>query len=139
MHMTKVKYLKQIIILLKKYDIKLIKIKTKKLNILVKNNENNENNITIKNNISKKIQPEEKITIITSPIVGTFYSSPSPNDNPFVNKGDFINPGDTICIIEAMKTLNEIKSEYKGIIEEIFIKNETVVEYNQKLFKIKHV
>lgn len=74
---------------------------------------------------------------ITSPMVGTFYSAPSPDAEPFVKVGQDINKGTKVCIIEAMKLMNEIESEYDGEIAEICVNNEDVVEYGKPLFKIK--
>ncbi|PKM51121.1 MAG: acetyl-CoA carboxylase biotin carboxyl carrier protein [Firmicutes bacterium HGW-Firmicutes-7] len=75
--------------------------------------------------------------IVKSPIVGTFYSSSSPENPPFVKKGHKVKKGDTLCIIEAMKLMNEIDADVEGEVVEILICNEEVVEYNQPLFKIK--
>ncbi|NTV68221.1 MAG: acetyl-CoA carboxylase biotin carboxyl carrier protein [Chlorobaculum sp.] len=74
---------------------------------------------------------------IHSPIVGTFYRSPSPDSLPFVNEGDKVKPGDPLCIIEAMKLMNEIESEVSGTIVEVLIENGQPVEYNQVLFRVK--
>jgi acetyl-CoA carboxylase biotin carboxyl carrier protein len=74
---------------------------------------------------------------IHSPIVGTFYRSPSPDSLPFVNEGDRIKPGDAICIIEAMKLMNEIEAEISGTIVDILVENGQPVEYNQVLFRVK--
>ena len=73
---------------------------------------------------------------IVSPMPGTFYSAPSPEAESFVKAGDSIKKGDTLCIIEAMKIMNEIEAESAGIISEILINNGDPVEYNQPLFKI---
>jgi acetyl-CoA carboxylase biotin carboxyl carrier protein len=73
---------------------------------------------------------------IDSPIVGTFYRSPSPDAKSFVNVGDRVNPETVVCIVEAMKVLNEIKAEKSGIISEILVENATPVEYGQPLFVI---
>ena len=70
---------------------------------------------------------------ICSPMVGTYYSSSSPNAAPFVKPGDEIKEGDTICIIEAMKTMNKIKSDRSGRVKELPVANGTPVEYNQAL------
>jgi len=72
--------------------------------------------------------------IITSPMPGTFYRSSSPDADPFVKEGDQIVNGDTLCIIEAMKIMNEIESEHKGTIQKVLVKNGTPVEYDQPLF-----
>ncbi|MDX8412734.1 MAG: acetyl-CoA carboxylase biotin carboxyl carrier protein [Mariprofundales bacterium] len=73
---------------------------------------------------------------MTSPMVGTFYQSPSPDAESFVQVGDRVNKGDTLCIIEAMKLMNEIEAEYSGTIEAILIENATPVEFGQPLFVV---
>ena len=75
--------------------------------------------------------------IIKSPIVGTFYRSPSPQSPPFVNTGDRVEPDTVVCIIEAMKLMNEIMAETMGVIAEIYVQNGQPVEYGQPLFGIK--
>lgn len=87
------------------------------------------------------IIPEEKTeikagNIVYAPMVGTFYEGSSPLKPPFVKVGDKVKKGDVICIIEAMKIMNEITSQYDGEIAEILIENESMVEYNQPLFRI---
>ena len=74
---------------------------------------------------------------IHSPIVGTFYRSPSPDSPPFVSTGDKIKAGEVICIIEAMKLMNEIEAEVSGTIVDILVENGQPVEYNQVLFRVK--
>ncbi|WP_296227539.1 acetyl-CoA carboxylase biotin carboxyl carrier protein [Ralstonia sp. UBA689] len=74
--------------------------------------------------------------IVTSPMVGTFYRSPSPGAAAFVNVGDTVKEGQTLCIIEAMKLLNEIEADKAGVIKEILIENGQAVEYGQPLFVI---
>lgn len=76
-------------------------------------------------------------SIITSPMVGTFYSSASPESAPFVEIGDTISKGKVICIIEAMKLMNEIESEFNGIVIERLVNDGDMVEYGQPLFKVK--
>tara|TARA_B100001094_G_scaffold15599_1_gene13433 strand:+ start:58 stop:516 length:459 start_codon:yes stop_codon:yes gene_type:complete len=73
---------------------------------------------------------------ILSPMPGTFYVASSPEADPFVKVGDSIKKGETLCIIEAMKIMNEIEAENNGVISEVLIKNGDPVEYNQPLFKI---
>ena len=73
---------------------------------------------------------------ILSPMPGTFYSAPTPDDPPFISKGDKVKKGQVLCIIEAMKIMNEIESEIDGIVSDIKIDNGSPVEYNQKLFLI---
>ena len=74
---------------------------------------------------------------IKSPMVGTFYEAPSPGSKPFVSIGDNIKAGDTLCIIEAMKMLNQIESDKSGVIKAILTENGQPVEYNQVLFVIE--
>ena len=74
------------------------------------------------------------VNAITSPMVGTFYSSPSPDAKSFVEVGDTIKVGDVVCIIEAMKTMNKIKSEKNGKVKAIPVENGNPVEFGQKLF-----
>lgn len=94
--------------------------------------------VKAENNIVKEeISCEENYQIIKSPMVGTFYSSSSPNADPFVKIGDKVKKGQVVCIIEAMKLMNEIESEYDGEIVEICVNNNDVVEYGMPLFKIK--
>jgi acetyl-CoA carboxylase biotin carboxyl carrier protein len=73
---------------------------------------------------------------ITSPMVGTFYSSPSPTAPPFVNVGDHVNIGQTVCIIEAMKLMNDMPTEVAGKIVKVLVENGTTVEYGQPLFMV---
>lgn len=80
--------------------------------------------------------PAPEGTIVASPTVGVFYTSPSPDSKPFVEVGDRVKKGDTLCIIEAMKLMNEIPAETDGIVAEICAGNGQVVEYNQPLFRI---
>lgn len=74
--------------------------------------------------------------VITSPMVGTFYRAPSPGAAPFVSVGDTVKEGQTVCIIEAMKLLNEIEGDKAGVIKEILVENGQAVEYGQPLFVI---
>lgn len=75
--------------------------------------------------------------VVTSPLVGTFYASASPETDAFVKAGDTVKKGQVLGIIEAMKLMNEIESEYDGVVEAILVNNEEVVEYGQPLFRIK--
>ena len=74
--------------------------------------------------------------IIKSPIVGTFYVSSKPGSPAIKSKGDTVKKGEVVCIVEAMKIMNEITSEFDGVVEEIFPQNEQLVEFGQPLFKI---
>lgn len=95
-----------------------------------------------KKEIKKEKEEENEdssLTIITSPMVGTFYSAASPEAPALTNPGDIVSKGKVLCIIEAMKLMNEIESEYNGEIVECLVKNGDMVEYGQPLFKIKEV
>lgn len=83
------------------------------------------------------IEDQGNFEFIESPIVGTFYDASSPEADPYVKVGDHVKKGDVVCIIEAMKLMNEIESEVDGEVIEILTKNEGPVEYGQKLFKVK--
>jgi acetyl-CoA carboxylase biotin carboxyl carrier protein len=74
--------------------------------------------------------------VITSPMVGTFYRSPGPDANPFVSIGQKVKKGDALCIIEAMKMMNEIEAEYDGVVDSVLVENATAVEYGQPIFVI---
>lgn len=78
----------------------------------------------------------EDTRTINSPMVGTFYRAPSPGAKPFADVGQKVKAGDTVCIIEAMKLLNEIETEYDGVIKEILVENGQQVEFGQPLFVI---
>ncbi len=82
-------------------------------------------------------QPSESHLEIKSPMVGTFYRAPSPGARPYVEVGDRVEPGQVVCIIEAMKLMNEIESEVSGTIAEILVENAQPVEYGQTLFLVK--
>lgn len=87
---------------------------------------------------SEEMAQEEKDNLhhITSPMVGTFYRAPDPTSPPFVDIGDRVKKNQTLCIIEAMKLMNEIESDVEGVLEEIYVENGKPVEYGQKLFAI---
>lgn len=80
---------------------------------------------------------EENLKIVKSPMVGTFYASSAPDKEPFVKVGDKIKKGQVVCIVEAMKLMNEIESEFDGEVVEICVNNEDMVEYGAPLFKLK--
>ncbi len=82
-------------------------------------------------------QEEEGVTFIKSPMVGTFYRSPSPESKPFVEPGTKVVENTVVCIIEAMKIMNEIQAEAKGTVIETLVENGQPVEYGQRLLKIK--
>ncbi len=79
---------------------------------------------------------EENLVVVTSPMVGTFYRAPAPDADPFVVEGDKVSRGLVLCIIEAMKIMNEIESEYAGTVAKIHVENAAPVEYGQPLFSL---
>lgn len=146
--------IKEIIRLVDETSINEVELETQEIKLKVKKNEmvcmTTE---TVKpNNIVYKQEPvvvqEEKEVVTTkedtykymevqSPIVGTYYASPSPDADAFVKVGDKVKKGDVLCIIEAMKVMNEIESDFDGEVAEILVENESMVEYGQVLIKIK--
>ena len=129
------------------------KLKDKKLGSIKISNKTNSIEITntlihenssiqhVKNNLIKisdsSVQEKSpNILTIDSPMVGIIYITPKPSSPPFVKKGQKVKKGDTICLIEAMKTFNEIKSDKDGLIKDILVKNGEAVEFGQPLFEI---
>ena len=80
---------------------------------------------------------EDNSTYITSPVVGTFYSSPAPEEPCFVKVGDRVEKGQVVAIVEAMKVMNEVKSQVSGIVEEILVENQHPVEFGSKIIRLK--
>ena len=80
---------------------------------------------------------EDNYVSVKSPIVGVFYSAPAENAEPYVTIGDHVKKGQTLCIVEAMKLMNEIECEYDGVVTEIMVNNGDMVEYGQVIIKIK--
>ncbi len=87
--------------------------------------------------VAEEEEPEISGHIIKSPMVGTFYSAPAPGAKPFASVGQRVEVGDTLCIIEAMKLMNQIESDKAGVIKAILVENGQPVEYNQPLFVIE--
>ena len=83
-------------------------------------------------------EDESKFKFIESPITGTFYRAPSPTSTPYVENGQRVKKGQVVCIVEAMKLMNEIKSEHDGVIERICVENGTLVQAKQRLFYLLH-
>ena len=86
---------------------------------------------------SEEVAKESPGQYITSPMVGTFYSAPSPDDADFVKVGDFVEKGQVVCIIEAMKVMNEIKSQVSGTVVEILVESGHPLEFGAKIFRIQ--
>ena len=128
---------------LKDKDLSSIKISNKTNSIEITNTLIHENsNIQhVKKNLTKisdsSVQEKSPdILTIDSPMVGIIYITPKPSSPPFVKKGQKVKKGDTICLIEAMKTFNEIKSDKDGLIKDILVKNGEAIEFGQPLFEI---
>ena len=111
-----------------------------KIKMTKQNNQTIENNCVIEENSRQKTdyseKTKEKNDIVKSPMVGTFYLKPSPTSNAYVEVGKEVKKGDTLCIIEAMKLMNEIESDYNGKIEKILVEDGQPVEYGTPLFEI---
>ena len=101
--------------------------------------ENKVQNVTAYNNtnVEKEEKKEVSGNVVKSPMVGTFYAKSSPTAENFVRIGSKVKKGDTLCIIEAMKLMNEIESEYDGEVVDILVENEEIVDYGKPLFIIK--
>lgn len=101
--------------------------------------ENKIQNVTANNNTTNVAKEEKKVegNVVKSPMVGTFYAKSSPTAENFVRIGSKVKKGDTLCIIEAMKLMNEIESEYDGEVVDILVENEEIVDYGKPLFIIK--
>ena len=128
---------------LKEKDLVSIKITNKTNSIEVTNNliYENSNQRQVKANLLKDSEAPAKenssnMITIDSPMVGIIYLTPKPSSPPFVKKSQKVKKGDTICLIEAMKTFNEIKSDKDGLIKDILVKNGEAVEFGQPLFEI---
>ena len=88
-------------------------------------------------NLPEPKESQNDLHYISSPMVGTFYRAPDPSSPPFVEIGESVQKNQTLCIIEAMKLMNEIESDIDGVLEEIYVQNGKPVEYGKKLFAIK--
>lgn len=114
------------------------KISMKKANVQEIKQEVVKQEQVIENKVEEKtVKQEESGKIVKSPMVGTFYLKPAPNAEPYVEVGKEIKKGDVLCIIEAMKLMNEMESEYSGKIKEILVKDGEAVEFGKPLFIIE--
>lgn len=107
--------------------------------IVVNKTENNaiQNSVLNKEEINRLDTKNDECNIVKSPMVGTFYIKPSPDSEAYTQIGKDVKKGDTLCIIEAMKLMNEIESEFSGEVIDILVKDGDMVEYGTPLFKIK--
>ena len=113
------------------------KLSMKKENVVVNNTTTNKVVETTSIEEKKEIEIKSDSNIVKSPMVGTFYAKPAPDKNAYVEVGTSVKTGDTLCIIEAMKLMNEIESEFTGKILKIFVKDGETVEYGTPLFEIE--
>ena len=118
------------------------KVGMKKNNAKLDNTTENVQYLTIPNPNTqivetKKEEPQEEYKIVKSPMVGTFYSKSAPDAKPYVEVGSKVKKGDILCIVEAMKLMNEIESEFDGEIVEVCVKDGEMVDYGKPLFKLK--
>lgn len=144
-----ISYLKEVIELLDKSSVAFLEVRTN--DYYIKMDKSLDRTIEIKEQVQKdevlnhslEKEPREtednlyNDTIIKSPMVGTFYSSPSPESKAYIQIGDKVKKGDTLCIIEAMKLMNEIQCEEQGEVIEILCKSGDLIEYGQPLIKIR--
>ncbi|MGK0690104.1 MAG: acetyl-CoA carboxylase biotin carboxyl carrier protein [Aquificaceae bacterium] len=137
-------FIKEVINLIKGSDIKQISIEAEGFKLFIETHQKE-----ISQRIEAPVQvryqeimppseevPKENLHVIKSPLVGTFYRSPSPGAPPFVEVGDMVSPGQVLCIIEALKVMNEIESDVRGKVVKILAENGETVEYGQPLFLI---
>lgn len=120
---------------MEKKDEKIVEkvVSTENINTVSINDNLNTNEVIVEKNIKSE---EKEGKIITSPMIGTFYAKPSPDSNPFVEVGKNIKKGDTVCIVEAMKLMNEIESEFDGKVVEVFVKDGQMVDFGKPLFRV---
>lgn len=139
--------LKELLELLKETDITEIQIEKEGMKLKIKREKilssleipvRKQTAITEKAVIETEEEAQRLVTV-TSPIVGTFYRAPSPDSNPFVEVGSKVTKGQVLCIIEAMKLMNEIESEVDGIVVKILVENGQPVEYGEPLFLIEPI
>ena len=82
-------------------------------------------------------EAEGEVELVRSPVVGTFWRRPAPGEDPFVEVGDRVQPGQVLCIVEAMKVMNEVRADRAGLIEEVLVEDGQPVEYGQPLFRLR--
>lgn len=153
--------IKELLRMMKDHDVAEITLKDGKTAIEIKRNRENTSNRSLERlpepnllkkeadipteiNEKKEIEAakkdkksDEKYHIVEAPLVGTFYRASTPDEEPFVEVGDKVNSGDVLCIVEAMKSMNEIQADVSGVVKEICVNNTELVEFEQTLFKIE--
>mgnify|MGYP005720742057 FL=1 len=139
-----IRKIKTLIEMLEESNLNEIEVTQGEESVRITKDKNNDES-SVKNNLTNLSVENENLSgsgivegnIMTSPIVGTFYRKPAPDKEPFVKVGDVVNKGDVLCIIEAMKMMNEIKSEHAGKIASIEIEDGQPVEFGQTIVVIK--
>ena len=135
---------KELVTILKNNNLKSLSVESKDLTIKIEDSEEKvkfvEKDIcNVQKDIKENAENTEDCFFINAPLVGTFYRAPSPDSQSFVDIGDVIEPKQTLCIIEAMKVMNEITAENRGRVVEIFPENGEMVEFGKPLFKVKFI
>mgnify|MGYP000981396734 FL=1 len=133
--------IEKLVEIIEKSTLKEITVEEGNLKINLKR-ENNSEIQNVQKNIERKTEIVEELdeeSFITSPIVGTFYSAASPETPAFVRVGDTVKKGQPVCIVEAMKLMNEINCDFDCEIEAVLVSNEQKVEYGQPLFRVKKI
>ena len=140
--MIDIKQIESVIRLMSKHNITELSVSDSGKNITLKKGFNKDIDCISSADSKQQIQHDNINTklsknTIVSPIVGSFFRSPDPNSNPFVKIGDTVSPETTVCIIEAMKVMNEIKAEKHGKVKEVLVENAQAVEFGQPLFTLE--
>lgn len=133
--------IEKLVEIIEKSTLKEITVEEGNLKINLKR-ENNSEIQNVQKNIERKteiVEEQDEESFITSPIVGTFYSAASPETPAFVRVGDTVKKGQPVCIVEAMKLMNEINCDFDCEIEAVLVSNEQKVEYGQSLFRVKKI
>ena len=133
--------IEKLVEIIEKSTLKEITVEEVNLKINLKR-ENNSEIQNVQKNIERKteiVEEQDEESFITSPIVGTFYSAASPETPAFVRVGDTVKKGQPVCIVEAMKLMNEINCDFDCEIEAVLVSNEQKVEYGQPLFRVKKI
>ncbi len=133
--------IEKIIEIAKKNNLEEFSLKTERLEISFKSKECKESAPQVLQDSTNKKKDEDSISsthfIVRSPLVGVFYQSPSPGAQPFVEIGDIVEPNQTLCIVEAMKVMNEVSADRSGRVLKIFPENGEMVEFDQPLFELE--
>ena len=148
-----IKDIKDLIITINNTDIERVEIQKDNTKVIIsKGSSNKDKDSTFKASNTIEVADDKKLTqreeislenenlyIVKSPMVGTYYQAPSPGEESFVKVGSVVEKGQTLCIIEAMKLMNEIEAEVSGEVVEILVNNEDIVQFGQPLMKIRRV